>query len=64
MAPSVAEQSPEHPFDPVRRHLGVDGAITATTAIRASGTHSELLASDDLYRRLVKALRIVEPAVG
>ncbi|MBE0008362.1 MULTISPECIES: ABC transporter ATP-binding protein [unclassified Arthrobacter] len=32
--------------------------------IRASGTHSELLASDDLYRRLVEALRIVEPAVG
>lgn len=32
--------------------------------IRASGTHSELLASDDLYRRLVEALRIVEPAIG
>ncbi|NOJ59407.1 ABC transporter ATP-binding protein [Arthrobacter sp. 260] len=32
--------------------------------IRASGTHSELLASDDLYRRLVEALRIVEPAAG
>lgn len=31
--------------------------------IRASGTHSELLVSDDLYRRLVEALRIVEPAV-
>lgn len=32
--------------------------------IRASGTHSQLLASDDLYRQLVEALRIVEPAVG
>ncbi|MBG6179049.1 ABC transporter ATP-binding protein [Arthrobacter sp. CAN_A1] len=32
--------------------------------IRASGTHSELLISDDLYRRLVEALRIVEPAIG
>ncbi|MBG6190789.1 ATP-binding cassette subfamily B protein [Arthrobacter sp. CAN_A212] len=32
--------------------------------IRATGTHGELLASDDLYRRLVEALRIVEPVVG
>jgi ABC-type multidrug transport system fused ATPase/permease subunit len=26
--------------------------------IRAQGTHAELLAGDDLYRRLVEALRI------
>ena len=32
--------------------------------IRASGTHAELLDGDELYRQLVEALRIVEPAVG
>lgn len=32
--------------------------------IRASGTHSELLDRDDLYRQLVEALRIIEPAVS
>ncbi|WP_051427321.1 ABC transporter ATP-binding protein [Arthrobacter sp. H20] len=38
--------------------------VMADGRIRASGTHSELLRSDDLYRQLVEALRIVEPAVG
>ncbi len=28
--------------------------------IRATGTHAELLAADDLYRRLVEALRIAD----
>ncbi len=31
--------------------------------IRASGTHAALLATDDLYRRLVAALRIAQEAV-
>jgi ABC-type multidrug transport system fused ATPase/permease subunit len=31
--------------------------------VRARGTHAELLASDDLYRRLVEALRIAREAV-
>jgi ATP-binding cassette subfamily B protein len=32
--------------------------------IRASGTHHELLAADDLYRGLVAALRVDRPLVA
>lgn len=32
--------------------------------VRATGTHDELLATDDLYRRLVEALRIAERRRG
>ncbi|MFI7492366.1 ABC transporter ATP-binding protein [Micromonospora echinaurantiaca] len=32
--------------------------VLADGRIRAQGTHAELLAGDDLYRRLVEALRI------
>jgi ABC-type multidrug transport system fused ATPase/permease subunit len=31
--------------------------------VRARGTHHELLASDDLYRSLVAALRVDRPPV-
>lgn len=32
--------------------------------IRARGTHEELLTTDELYRQLVEALRIVETVSG
>jgi hypothetical protein len=32
--------------------------------VRAQGSHAELLATDDLYRRLVEALRIASRAEG